>query len=119
MSDMNGAKLAMTNGEGHTVEYEIVRVGTMAEYRRLLKDSETHAVATKTREKELHEMSGRMRIAESHSSEVEAELAALKEAISARKKRAADLFAKLDGGKSLLSQTIEEMIGVIDEVHGE
>ncbi len=115
--DMQGSKIAITLPTGQTVEFELMRVGTVKEYRRLLAESKTHKAKAEEHAKEITAVVARANTAEARSSKAEEELANLKSDIAQRKSRAAELFAKLDGGKSVLSQTLEEMMGVIGEIH--
>jgi predicted nucleic acid-binding Zn-ribbon protein len=115
--DMQGSKIAITLPTGQTVEYELMRVGTVAEYRRLVKDSQEREIKTKKQANELAAVSARARNAVARQTELTSELAALKEKLALRKSKASALFAKLDDGKSVLSQTLAEVIGVIDEIH--
>jgi predicted nuclease with TOPRIM domain len=115
--DMQGSKIAITLPTGQTVEFELMRVGTVAEYKRLVKDSQEIKAKETAHAKDAADMRARLSAAESRNEALTAELSELKEKLALRKSKASALLNKLDDGKSALSQTLAEVIGVIDEIH--
>jgi hypothetical protein len=116
--DMQGSKIAITLPTGQTVEFELMRVGTVAEYKRLVKDSQEIKAKETAHQKDAADMRARLSAAEARGEEATELLNQERRWREERQAKAAELFAKLEDGRSGLSRSMEEFLGLVDEVHG-
>jgi predicted phage tail protein len=111
MPDMNGAKLSLTNGTGHTEEYEIVRVGTMREHRDLLKAHELRGA-------ELVEVRDASDALKQHAGNTDlrlAEMAQERDRMKTERDHAAATLAGVGEARDSALASVEEIIRQRDE----